>query len=109
MAWRRSKKRENRVLLSRVFAGAAVICLVGGLGLAYVKDAKITRGQQRTNNQPGLSETQQLNDVNQTTTGNGSPAIQGVQGNVTVRTDQTPAKTESRKSKPDGSPPKKDE
>jgi hypothetical protein len=79
----RLKAKEERRWLAPVASAMAVLALAGGLTLAYVKTARETAQQNRPN--PMQSNT----SVQQTTTGAGSPVVQGVQGDVTITVDQS--------------------
>lgn len=72
-------RRRNRPVLLVVFVLAAVASLGGGLWLASVRVSKSA-----TNSDHPSTQEQSSADVHQRTTGAGSPAVQGVQGNVSV-------------------------
>ena len=78
-----TKRRDERRWLARSFAAAAVLTLIAGLGLAYLQVPRAPSSSQ-----------QQTNQVQQSTSGPGSPAVQSVQGNVTVNVDQSAAKSD---------------
>jgi hypothetical protein len=76
---------ERRWLAPAAFASAAVV-LVGGLAIAYIQVPKTTTPSPITTSQPAIRR-QDNQQVQQTTSGPGSPVIQGVQGNVTITED----------------------
>ena len=80
----RLKAKDERRWLGPLAAAMAVIALAGGLLLAYLKAG--TTLQPASTIQPPQTQT---NTVQQTTTGKGSPIVQGVQGDVTVNVDQS--------------------
>jgi hypothetical protein len=92
----RLKQEEDRRWLRPMASLMAVLALVGGLTLAYVKSAQsaapvvtsapVTQAPATAPQKPAQSQT---NQVEQTTTGAGSPAVQGVQGDVTITVDQS--------------------
>jgi hypothetical protein len=87
------KQRNERHWLFRAAISMALIALVGGLTLAYVevKSSDLGASQPaRESSKP--SSQQQINQIQQTSTGQGSPNIQGVQGNITLTIDQSSAK-----------------
>jgi hypothetical protein len=79
----RLKAKEERRWFGPVASAMAVLALTGGLALAYVKTARETAQQTRPN------PTQSNTNIQQTTTGAGSPVVQGVQGDVTITVDQS--------------------
>jgi hypothetical protein len=85
------KRREERQWVARLAAGMAIVTLAGGMVLAYLKTARPAVSPQ-SSSAPVLPQ-QQINQVQQTTTGPGSPAVQGVQGDVTITVDQSSGKT----------------
>jgi hypothetical protein len=85
--------RSERRWLSPVAFVIAAIALVGGLVLAHVQVAKPAASSLQTNPPPAPTNQQ----VQQKTTGQGSPAVQGVQGDVTITVDQSKEKTEIQK------------
>jgi hypothetical protein len=72
-------KGKGHVLISRLCLIAAFVVLFGGFGLAYLQ----------TTRSASASSNSQTNSFQQTTTGAGSPAVQGVQGDVHVTVDQS--------------------
>jgi len=81
----RFKAKSERRLLASVASGMAVLALIGGLVLAYFKTASAP--------QPALkapaAQAEPNATLQQTTTGKGSPIVQGVQGDVTITIDQS--------------------
>lgn len=105
----RLKAKEERRWLGPVASAMAVLALAGGLTLAYVKTSRETAQQGAPAGRP--NQTQSNTSVQQTTTGAGSPVVQGVQGDVTITVDQSggtggakkpaaPAKTEPAQTHP---------
>jgi len=92
----RAKRSDERRWLSPVAFSFAAIALVGGLVLAYVQVPKPAAPSLQTSKPPAPTQ-QQSNQVQQTTSGQGSPAVQGVQGDVTITVDQSNDKTETQK------------
>jgi hypothetical protein len=90
-----SRKGLRRIgWVAPVLVSMAVITLIGGLTIAYVQvRSKATPSSQIP------SQQQQTNQVQQTTAGPGSPAVQGVQGDVNISVDQSSGKTQIEKTK----------
>jgi hypothetical protein len=84
------KRADERRWLSPAAVLAAVAALLGGLLIAYAQIPK-TAPPAQTNGASPSSQTP--GRVEQISTGEGSPNIQGVQGNVTLTIDQSKAKT----------------
>ncbi len=84
----RTKRQEDQRRLRRIAIFAALTCLVGGFVLSYIQVTHVPAPSTREQAPPQSSQGQENKDVQQNTTGPGSPAIQGVQGNVTVNTHQ---------------------
>jgi disulfide bond formation protein DsbB len=85
----RIKRDKERRWLGPLAVAMAVLALTGGLTLAYLKST--AQAAPKTVSAPAvqpISKTQ-TNVVEQTTTGAGSPAVQGVQGDVTISVDQS--------------------
>src|SRR5215472_5764380 len=80
----RLKAKDERRWLAPVASAMAFLALAGGLVLAYFKAALAP--QPAVKNQPAPAQTNA--NVQQTTTGKGSPIVQGVQGDVTITVDQ---------------------
>jgi hypothetical protein len=84
------KSADERRWLSPAAVLVALAALLGGLLIAYAQIPKPALPAQ-TN---GASPSQQMpRRVEQISTGEGSPNIQGVQGNITLTIDQSKAKT----------------
>lgn len=86
----RAKRADERRWLAPMAMGMAVLALAGGLILAMLK----TTGEsaRRANPAPSAqapAPAQVNQQVEQKTTGAGSPAVQGVQGDVTITVDQS--------------------
>jgi hypothetical protein len=105
---RSTKKPEERRWLSRVFTAAALVCLIGGLGISYIR---VSRSSDRPaqNNLPQTQLKQSTEQIQQNTTGAASPAIQGVQGDVSVTIDQSSGKGQPQKVQEKYQQPKKEE
>lgn len=94
----RLKRRDERRWLAPLAAIMGVAALAGGMILAYVKTPRLpVAPPSQTSSAPAPSQ-QQTNQVQQTTSGQGSPAVQGVQGNVTITVDQSSGKTVTKTS-----------
>lgn len=90
------KSRNERRWLSPVAVIVAVMALGGGLVLAYVEAPKsLPTPAAQAIRTPAQ---QQTNNVQQTTSGQGSPAVQGVQGDVTITVDQSGSGGKQKKS-----------
>jgi hypothetical protein len=76
------KRQAERRWLSPAAFGLAAVALVVCLSLAYRQTLKQTSN-------PPVSSQQQTNVVQQSSSGSGSPNVQGVQGDVTVTVDQS--------------------
>ncbi len=81
----RLKAKQERRWLAPVASAMAVLALGGGLVLAYFKTAATAQPPRKTS--PAAVQTN--SNVQQTTTGKGSPIVQGVQGDVTITVDQS--------------------
>jgi hypothetical protein len=77
------KRQDERRWPSRVAFGLATLALVGGLAIAYVQTPKPA---------PPAQPKQQSHPTQQTSTGAGSPNVQGVDGDVTITVDQSNGK-----------------
>jgi hypothetical protein len=89
----RLKRDEKRSWVVPVTLGMAVLALASGLTLAFLKQSQSSAREKATLPPPAASaqpSPQQMNQqIDQKTTGPGSPAVQGVQGNVTINVDQS--------------------
>jgi hypothetical protein len=90
----KAKQKDQRRWFSPAAAALAIISVSGGLVLAYVQISKPSTPIPQIGVAPIQ---QQQNQVQQTTTGPGSPAVQGVQGDVTVNVDQSGEQRKERK------------
>ena len=91
------KSKDERRWLSPAAVCAAVLALGGSLILAYIQTAKLAASPRQLTQAPAQ---QQTNQVQQTTSGPGSPAVQGVQGDVTITVDQSTGGTKPKKTVP---------
>lgn len=78
--------KERRVLTG-IFLVAAFLCLGGGLVFYYIQSGP-PAGSPRVPQSPESPSHQENGPVQQRTNGPASPAIQGVQGDVTVNVQQ---------------------
>lgn len=92
----RATKNDARRWLSPAAVGLALIALAGGLLIAYKQIPEPTPTPTVQVSQPTKQQTN--SNVQQTSTGQGSPNVQGVQGDVTITVDQSTGKTETKKS-----------
>ena len=96
------KRSDERRWLTRVASCAAIAALVGGLAIGYVRIPKANSPPAQ--NKPAQS---QINQVQQTSSGPGSPNVQGVQGDVTITVDQSSGQTKQQKAAPQTTEQKK--
>jgi hypothetical protein len=89
---RKLKAYERRWAFVAMVA-MSVICLLGGLGLAYRHEQK----------------QEKIEQVQQQSSGAGSPNVQGVQGDVNITIDQSKAGTGEQKNEKKGKSPEKKE
>lgn len=75
----------------------AVITLVGGLCLSYSRVSTPPGPTSQNGMAPPPTPHQVNQQIQQTTSGPGSPAVQGVQGDVTITVDQSSGKAETKK------------
>jgi hypothetical protein len=94
----RVRKDDKRKWLPAVAFACAAATLVGGFVLAYLQATKPVLSPDSGNRQGGAA-LQQTNQVDQSSSGAGSPNVQGVQGDVTVTVDQSDGKTKVSKGK----------
>src|SRR5208283_1814389 len=97
------KRDDERRWLSPVAFAIGAVALIGCLAIAYVQTPKpVTPSAQSVQtSQPAAPTQQQTNQkIQQTSTGEGSPNVQGVQGNVTITVDQSTGKTKTETNKP---------
>ena len=92
----RIKRQKELRWMGPVASGMAILALAGGLTLAFLKSSRPSAASP-----PPAAAAQpiQKNQVEQTTTGPGSPIVQGVQGDVTITVDQSSG-TEKKTSAP---------
>jgi hypothetical protein len=90
----RSKRRNELRWLAPAAFGIAAIALIGGLVLAYVEVPKAVPPPVQTQKRAAEPVPQQTNQqVRQSSTAEGSPNVEGVQGNVTITVDQSSGRT----------------
>jgi hypothetical protein len=92
------KRNGKRRWLSPFAFAMAAVALIGGLVLAYLK-VRVPGAATppvRTAQPAALTQQQTNQQVQQTSSGAGSPNVQGVQGNVTITVDQGTGKTETK-------------
>ncbi len=83
------KRDEERKWMGPLAMAMAILALTGGLTLTYLK-RPLQAAPQVTTAPAGLTTPKtQTNKVEQTSTGAGSPNVQGVQGDVTISVDQS--------------------
>lgn len=92
------KQQSERRWLFGAAIVLALISLVGGLGLAYLQ----TKNSQSAGSAPSQQQTNK--GAQQTSSGAGSPNIQGIQGNVKINSN-VPQQTESAQTPPLVTPP----
>lgn len=95
----RLKRRDDRHWLTPVAAIMAVMALAGGMLLSLFKRSRPPLNPPAQATSAPVHSQQQSNQVQQTTSGQGSPAVQGVQGNVTITVDQSSGKAQTKTSK----------
>ena len=98
----RAKRPDERrwLFLSPVVMTFINIVLLGGLGLSYLQMRSVsatTLSALKPNTSPSQGQ-QQNSQVQQISTGSGSPNIQGVQGDVTVTVNQSSGEDEPQTS-----------
>jgi hypothetical protein len=93
----KTKRRDERRWLSPVAFAIAAVALIGGLVLAYVEVSKPVPPSVQTSKPQAPTQQQTNQQIQQTSTGAGSPNVQGVQGDVTITVDQSKGKTEAQK------------
>jgi len=93
----KEKRQDTRRWLPAVAVAMAVITLVGGLYLSYSRVFTPPGRATQTGMAPPPIQHQANQQIQQTTSGPGSPAIQGVQGDVTITVDQSSGQTGTTK------------
>jgi hypothetical protein len=99
----KAKKSNQQRWLAPLAVCAAIAALAGGLALGYVRVSKSAAPVVNTSKPP----MQQTNKVRQSSSGAGSPNVQGVQGDVTITVDQSSAGTNTQKTNPQKTTDKK--
>jgi hypothetical protein len=90
------KKKDERRWLSPLAVALAAVALTGSLVIAYCRvkaSERITSSVQAT--KPAVQQ-QTNQQIQQTSSGAGSPNVQGVQGSVSITVDQSTGKTETK-------------
>ncbi len=91
------KRLDERRWIAPIAMLLALGALIGGLTVAYIQVPKAAPVPAQ-NSQPALPAKQQTNQqVQQTSKGDCSPNVQGVQGDVTISADCSESKAEARK------------
>lgn len=85
----RVKRDDERKWLGPLAMAMAVLALTGGLTLAYLKRPPQAAPQMTPAPAAQTTSKTQTNQVEQTSTGAGSPNVQGVNGDVTIDVDQS--------------------
>jgi hypothetical protein len=96
------KRLDERRWLSPVAVSLAAVALIGGLTLAYVQTPKQPIAPIQTSNPPAAI--QRTNQVQQSSSGDGSPNVQGNQGDVTITVDQSNGETNAKGKNPAAKP-----
>ena len=91
------KRSDERRWIAPVAMLLALVALIGGLSIAYIRVPKVVPPPAQTSQQPTPTKQQSNQQVQQTSTGAGSPNVQGVQGDVTITVDQSTGKTAAQK------------
>jgi carbon starvation protein CstA len=89
----RIKKSDQHRWIAPMAFVMAVTALIGGLSIAYLQVRTTTVQPTQTNQSPAPVNQRQQQQVKQTSTGNGSPNVQGIKGSVTISVDQSSGKT----------------
>lgn len=85
----KARKSDERRWLTPVAVFMAIGALVAGLALAYLQVPKPVAPSTQAGKPPAPTQQQTNSNVQQTSTGEGSPNVQGVQGDVTITMDQS--------------------
>ena len=85
----RLKKGDKRRWMAPSAIIIGVVALAGGLFLSYIQISSERPAPVEPSTKIATPSQQQTNQVRQSTTGAGSPAVQGVQGDVTITVDQS--------------------
>jgi hypothetical protein len=86
------KSGDNRTWISPVAFVLAAATLLGGFSLAYLQMKRTVAPAAAVQNAPATA-VPQTNNAQQSSTGAGSPNVQGVKGDVTITVDQSTGKT----------------
>lgn len=89
------KRADERRWLAPLAVLAAIGALIGGLAMSYVRVPKPAVPSAQTGKAPAQ---QQRNKAQQSSSGPGSPNVQGIQGDVTITVDQTTGQTKPPRS-----------
>jgi hypothetical protein len=86
----RAKKPDRRPWVAPLAFTMAIFALIGGFSIAYL-EVRATTARSTPAGQPAAPAIQQR--VRQRSAGDGSPNVQGVQGDVTITVDQSTGKS----------------
>lgn len=102
------KNKNERRWITPLAVFMAVCSLFGGIFLSYKKSLQPPTGSPSQSGAAPAPQQQQTNTkVIQKTTGQGSPAVQGVQGDLTITIDQSSGESKKKNSAPEKPPPQK--
>ena len=93
----KAKRNDERRWLAPAAVVLALAALAGGILLSYVQGPKPLPQPAQAVQAASPSKQQTNSNVQQTSTGEGSPNVQGVQGDVTITVDQSTGKTSTKK------------
>jgi len=85
----KARKSAERRWLTPVAVFMAIGALVAGLALAYIQVARPVAPSTQAEKPLAAAQQQTNSNVQQTSTGEGSPNVQGVQGDITITVDQS--------------------
>ena len=95
--WHFEKNKSVPRWLGRTAIGLATITLIGSLVLGYFETVKSSAPSVQIPKPTQVAPTQTNPEVRQETSGPGSPAVQGTQGDVNITVDQSTGKSEPQK------------
>jgi hypothetical protein len=94
------KRRDERLWLSPVAVALAALSLIGGVGIACVQVWRQLPPPAIQTTAPPSAIRQQANQVKQSSSGEGSPNVQGVEGDLTITIDQSSVSGGPKRKKP---------